>query len=567
MVSRPKPKEPVRRPVEEKVTRDRIAESSEDKQLKRKSDQMKSKKDKPTINVSKMVSTWVTQRENERTVGKVWSKEERDKGLKAIAKALIEDRESGKVIGDLSDKYPKIAEKLEKLMKEIEAEKSTEKKSSPVKKSTGISPAKKTSGVVKPVVKIVPKTISKKAISVNPSKEPISTPVVVVSTSELPAPVVPVSVPVVAPVSVAVPIAPPTTLPVPAAPAPIISGPVAPAPVQSAPVAPTLTLCAPAPILSASVAPAPILPDTVAPITIVPSPAAPAPMLSPAETPIIPIPPPAPIISSTAAAESKSQDIDYRQIFALQLLKVPPVVAEVEPKVKETPVEDVEIIDVDALPSKPRKRKISEKKHHRDRKRRRVSSTSSNESVSSRSSADSLSNKRKTEVVKISEEEDSRSGSETESKKSKPDDSFYSQTASTEEKLQPSNLIIMSVSETPRAKSNSPPIFPKFESNFGANFNADFTSIPNLTPEIPPTDLKVVKMIDNDPVRSINIDGVSREIRHYGSQAVVFMNWDDPRDISFFNGVRNVIIDDKFGIPCSLNAPEVETLVYGRKHR
>ncbi|XP_053671318.1 uncharacterized protein LOC128721574 [Anopheles nili] len=49
----------------------------------------------------------------------------------------------------------------------------------------------------------------------------------------------------------------------------------------------------------------------------------------------------------------------------------------------------------------------------------------------------------------------------------------------------------------------------------------------------------------NDSVRTINIDGIQREIRFYEETAVIFMNWDEPKEIGFQKGARMVAVDDR----------------------
>lgn len=134
----------------------------------------------------------------------------------------------------------------------------------------------------------------------------------------------------------------------------------------------------------------------------------------------------------------------------------------------------------------------------------------------------------------------------------------------------PSDLVIMPTSQIRASSKSPPPMFPFFGPSFAAGFsNMNFGMFPSTTPEVPPANPDVLKMIDRDPMKTINIDGIPREIRHYGSAAVVFLNWDDPRQISFssYDGSRRIIIDNKYCVPCSLNTPDVETLVYGKTHR
>lgn len=72
---------------------------------------------------------------------------------------------------------------------------------------------------------------------------------------------------------------------------------------------------------------------------------------------------------------------------------------------------------------------------------------------------------------------------------------------------------------------------------------------------IPPTDYKVIEYIDQDPVKTIQIDCVSREIRFYGDTAVIMLDWDDPREIKFLPGCRRVTFDNKDSVVLSFNEP------------
>lgn len=71
--------------------------------------------------------------------------------------------------------------------------------------------------------------------------------------------------------------------------------------------------------------------------------------------------------------------------------------------------------------------------------------------------------------------------------------------------------------------------------------------------------------------RSINIDGCPRDIRFYDEHtAIVFMSWDDPREISFQHGgpPRRIVFDDVDVFLMSLNDPEwTEVSINGQMHR
>lgn len=73
----------------------------------------------------------------------------------------------------------------------------------------------------------------------------------------------------------------------------------------------------------------------------------------------------------------------------------------------------------------------------------------------------------------------------------------------------------------------------------------------------------------NDSVRTINIDGIQREIRFYDDIAVIFMSWDEPKEIGFQKGSRMVVVDDRDSFELSFNdcykAITIESKVYQMK--
>ncbi|XP_053616677.1 pre-mRNA cleavage complex 2 protein Pcf11 isoform X2 [Plodia interpunctella] len=70
---------------------------------------------------------------------------------------------------------------------------------------------------------------------------------------------------------------------------------------------------------------------------------------------------------------------------------------------------------------------------------------------------------------------------------------------------------------------------------------------------IPPTDFRILEYIDQDPMKTIQIDGIPREIRFYGDTAVIMMDWDDPRELKFLPGSRRVTFDNKDSVVLSFN--------------
>ncbi|KAK6625832.1 hypothetical protein RUM43_006131 [Polyplax serrata] len=84
--------------------------------------------------------------------------------------------------------------------------------------------------------------------------------------------------------------------------------------------------------------------------------------------------------------------------------------------------------------------------------------------------------------------------------------------------------------------------------------------------DVPPADPEVLEMIAKDPMKSINIDGTARDIRFFGDTAIVMLSWDDPKEISFEDGIRRVAIGD-LNITCALNDPCIMFMLNGNPHR
>ncbi|KAF6198443.1 hypothetical protein GE061_008191 [Apolygus lucorum] len=80
---------------------------------------------------------------------------------------------------------------------------------------------------------------------------------------------------------------------------------------------------------------------------------------------------------------------------------------------------------------------------------------------------------------------------------------------------------------------------------------------------VPPADPSVLEMIAKDPMKTINIDGVPREIRFYGETAIIMMAWDDPRELNFQPGTSRVIFNDRESFVLSFNAPYQDVYVDG----
>lgn len=105
--------------------------------------------------------------------------------------------------------------------------------------------------------------------------------------------------------------------------------------------------------------------------------------------------------------------------------------------------------------------------------------------------------------------------------------------------------------------SNSSFSDPKSDAEVSSSCNED----------LPVTDPKLLDELSKDTMRSINIDNIPREIRYYGEVGVIFMHWDDPRDIGFQNGARRVYIDGKEAVVCSFNDDFREFTYDGETHK
>lgn len=114
--------------------------------------------------------------------------------------------------------------------------------------------------------------------------------------------------------------------------------------------------------------------------------------------------------------------------------------------------------------------------------------------------------------------------------------------------------------------------------NFRMEINANVVDLPartssppnigsNTTRELPLADPLVLEYIEQDTMRTINIDGRPREIRYYDETAVVIMSWDDPREISFQNGTRVVTFDDKESFTLSFNDTYRDVTIGGNPHK
>lgn len=77
----------------------------------------------------------------------------------------------------------------------------------------------------------------------------------------------------------------------------------------------------------------------------------------------------------------------------------------------------------------------------------------------------------------------------------------------------------------------------------------------------------VVESVNQDDIKSINIDGIPRDVRYYDETAIAFMSWDDPREISFQSGSRRVIFDDKDIFLLNFNESYRDVTLNGALHQ
>ncbi|XP_062128213.1 uncharacterized protein LOC133840419 isoform X3 [Drosophila sulfurigaster albostrigata] len=91
--------------------------------------------------------------------------------------------------------------------------------------------------------------------------------------------------------------------------------------------------------------------------------------------------------------------------------------------------------------------------------------------------------------------------------------------------------------------------------------------MPNVAPAAM---TKAINSLDNpmaDMVRSITIDGGSKEIRFYNQVAVIFMDGDEPHEIGFQHGQRAIYIDHNEPLALSFNDDYKPFQLEGQLHR
>lgn len=75
---------------------------------------------------------------------------------------------------------------------------------------------------------------------------------------------------------------------------------------------------------------------------------------------------------------------------------------------------------------------------------------------------------------------------------------------------------------------------------------------PTVTPNTASLSTTIINRND-DIMRTINIDGIAREIRFYDEISLIFMNWEEPKEIYFQMGTRKLTVDDTFSIELNFN--------------
>jgi hypothetical protein len=85
--------------------------------------------------------------------------------------------------------------------------------------------------------------------------------------------------------------------------------------------------------------------------------------------------------------------------------------------------------------------------------------------------------------------------------------------------------------------------------------------------ELPLVGPLILDLIAQDSVKTVRLPDVPKEVLFYGDTAVVMLAWDDPREISFRDGVRKVTFDDRESVLCSLNDTYKECVISGSTHR
>lgn len=72
--------------------------------------------------------------------------------------------------------------------------------------------------------------------------------------------------------------------------------------------------------------------------------------------------------------------------------------------------------------------------------------------------------------------------------------------------------------------------------------------------------------VNVDEIKAIAIDGISRDIRFYGETAIAFIDWDDPRELTFHEGTRKITFNDKETYVLGFNENYKEFMIDGKPH-
>ncbi|XP_076041386.1 uncharacterized protein LOC143025504 isoform X2 [Oratosquilla oratoria] len=101
--------------------------------------------------------------------------------------------------------------------------------------------------------------------------------------------------------------------------------------------------------------------------------------------------------------------------------------------------------------------------------------------------------------------------------------------------------------------------------NWEERWEDEWTGEPDL-PFV--TEEKLRSVSRESETKTIDIDGVPREIRTYGEKAIILMDWDDPRILTFKEGSCNIVFDDgEFVLPICVGDDYKEFTFNGETHR
>lgn len=84
---------------------------------------------------------------------------------------------------------------------------------------------------------------------------------------------------------------------------------------------------------------------------------------------------------------------------------------------------------------------------------------------------------------------------------------------------------------------------------------------------LPLPDSKLLSEGVKSTTESVEIDGSTRDLRYYGETAIVLLSFDDPREISFQSGVREITIDETETVVCAFGEPYKDFIYQGEVHK